>query len=215
MRYWIASAALLALFPWDHRPETVATESGEIAVESLADLDNPFGMAFLSDGRLLITEKPGHLRSYDAAKNELSDPIEGVPEVEFRGQGGLLDVAVAPVASSAGKQQIFLSYSERAEPQPSATSNLGDPRLGQGFDEDDDVLKGLAVARGWLDGDQLVGAKVRAATRSTSSSRDRTTAGRWSARETTTLARRLRAPRRGPTWPRPSSHGTRRSPPPG
>jgi glucose/arabinose dehydrogenase len=161
MRYWIASAALFALFPsfWGG-PETVSTESGEVTVESLADLDHPWGMAFLSDGRLLITEKPGRLRIYDAQKDELSDPIQGVPEVEFHGQGGLLDVAVAPVASSAGKEQIFLSYSERAKPQPSATSNLGDPRLGQGFDEDDDVLKGLAVARGWLDGDQLVGAKV-------------------------------------------------------
>ncbi len=73
---------------------TVSTKAGPVNVEPLAKLDNPWGMAYLPDGRLLITEKPGTLRIF--ADGKLSEPVEGVPAVAYRGQGGLLDVAVDP-----------------------------------------------------------------------------------------------------------------------
>jgi glucose/arabinose dehydrogenase len=66
--------------------EASSAEFGAVNVESLAELDNPWALAFLPDGRLLITEKPGRLRLY--ADGELSEPVAGVPKVAYRDQGG-------------------------------------------------------------------------------------------------------------------------------
>jgi len=81
--------------------EVVQTKSGPVSVERLATLSEPWGMTFLPDGRLLVTEKPGRLRLYSDGK--LSEPIGGVPKVAYRDQGGLLDVEIdpdfAPIAS--------------------------------------------------------------------------------------------------------------------
>jgi glucose/arabinose dehydrogenase len=72
-------------------------------------LEHPWGMAFLPDGRLLVTERPGRLRV--VAKNgEVSAPVRGVPEVLARGQGGLLDVALDP--QFAQNRILYLSFSE-------------------------------------------------------------------------------------------------------
>lgn len=131
--------------------EQVHTKAGMLNVETLARLDQPWGMAFLPDGRLLITEKPGRLRIY--ADGKLSEPIGSVPEVEFRGQGGLLDVAIDP--GFASNALVYLSYTERAQQQPANARDEGDPRLGPFQSKDDNVLKGAAVARGKLDGNQL------------------------------------------------------------
>jgi aldose sugar dehydrogenase len=125
--------------------------SGKLKVESLGKFDNPWAMAYLPDGRLLITEKPGHLRIY--ADGKLSEPVAGVPKVEYHEQGGLLDVAVDPNFADNGL--VYLSYSEAAEQQPAGAREEKDPRLGEHQDLDDTVLKGLAVARGKLDGNRL------------------------------------------------------------
>jgi len=84
-------------------------------------------MAYLPDGRLLITEKPGRLRIY--ADGNLSEPIGGLPSVAYRGQGGLLDVAVDPDFASNGF--VYFSYAEAAEQQPADARDPGDPRLGE------------------------------------------------------------------------------------
>ena len=55
----------------------------------------PWGLAFLPDGRLLVTERPGRLR-FIGKDGRVSPPIKGVPEVRVAGQGGLLDVALSP-----------------------------------------------------------------------------------------------------------------------
>lgn len=123
----------------------------DFEIESLAKFDNPWGMAFLPDRRLLITEKPGNLRIYAAGK--LSAPVAGVPEVVYRGQGGLLDVAVDP--DFASNHLVYLSYVEAADKQPEDAKDEGDPRLGEFQDLEDATLKGLAVARGRLEGDRL------------------------------------------------------------
>lgn len=82
----------------------------EVAQAVVTDaLDSPWGMAELPDGWLLVTEKSGNLRLV-GADGHVSDPIEGVPEVDARGQGGLLDVAIAP--DFAETRQIWLSYAE-------------------------------------------------------------------------------------------------------
>ena len=131
--------------------DTIATLSTEVKIEALAKLDHPWGMALLPDGRLLITEKPGRLRLY--ADGKLSQPVNGVPVVEHHDQGGLLDVAVDPDFARNGL--VYLSYTEAAEEQPKDARIVPDPRLGEFVDKEDTVLKGTAVARGRLDGDEL------------------------------------------------------------
>ncbi|MAT94869.1 MAG: hypothetical protein CME59_20050 [Halioglobus sp.] len=86
---------------------TVRTEVQDFRVEALTDeLEFPWGFAFLPDGRLLVTEKPGRLRYFDTETRQ-SVMISGVPAVAYKGQGGLLDVAVHPDFASNG--WIYLS----------------------------------------------------------------------------------------------------------
>ncbi len=88
----------------------VVTKEHTYRVETVVTgLENPWSLAWLPDGRRLVTERPGRLRILDA-KNKLSEPIRGTPEVFARGQGGLLDVAVHPDYSRNG--WIYLAYSD-------------------------------------------------------------------------------------------------------
>ncbi len=115
-------------------------------VESLAKLDNPWGMTFLPNGRLLITEKPGRVRLYSDGK--LSEPLTGVPKVAFRGQGGLLDVEINP--KFAENQLVYLAYAEPAESLGADAGGAAKSRRGS-----EGSVKGAAVARGRLDGSAL------------------------------------------------------------
>ena len=72
-------------------------------------LVNPWGLAQMPDGGWLITEKPGRLRIVNA-RGELGEPITGLPAVDARGQGGLLDVVIGP--TFAQDRMIYWSYSE-------------------------------------------------------------------------------------------------------
>lgn len=86
------------------------TDKVEVIVETVArSLENPWGLAFLPDNRMLVTERPGRLRIVDA-DGKLSQPVQGVPRVAARGQGGLLDVAVDP--NFAQNRLVYLSYAE-------------------------------------------------------------------------------------------------------
>lgn len=77
----------------------------------------PWGLAFLADGRMLVTEKAGALRLV-GKDGALSEPLAGGPVVMNRGQGGLLDVALDPAFAS--NRLIYLSY---AEAQADGTNN--------------------------------------------------------------------------------------------
>jgi aldose sugar dehydrogenase len=136
--------------------DLAATHSTAVNVESLAKLDNPWGMTLLPDGSWLITEKPGRLRIF--ADGKLSDPVAGVPKVAYRGQGGLLDVEIDP--GFAQNRLVYLSYAELAPKQPAGARETGDPRFGGFVDTTDAELKGGAVARGKLEGNQLQDVKV-------------------------------------------------------
>jgi glucose/arabinose dehydrogenase len=72
-------------------------------------LSYPWGLQFLPDGRMLVTERGGRMRII-GKDGRLSAPLAGVPAVAAGGQGGLLDVALAPDFPSTGR--IFFSYSE-------------------------------------------------------------------------------------------------------
>lgn len=92
-----------------HAAPAPAQASDIEVVEFAKGLDVPWALAFLPDGRMLVTERPGHLR-FVSADGELSEPIRGVPEVFAEGQGGLLDVALSPDFANDGL--IYLSYAE-------------------------------------------------------------------------------------------------------
>ncbi len=124
--------------------------------ESLARLESPWAIAALPDERFLITEKPGRLRVYSGGT--MSEPIGGVPRVEYLEQGGLLDVAVD--FDFAHNQLVYLYFTERAERQPPNATLVPDPRLGPFVNKEDNVLKGGAVARGRLEGNALRDAHV-------------------------------------------------------
>ncbi|HJU67161.1 MAG TPA: PQQ-dependent sugar dehydrogenase [Gemmatimonadaceae bacterium] len=93
---------------------------GNIAVETVVSgLEHPWALAFLPDGRILVTERPGRLRLVDTS-GRLSEPLGGVPTVHAMSQGGLLDVAIDP--DFAQNQLVYLSFSEPGEGGVSGTS---------------------------------------------------------------------------------------------
>jgi aldose sugar dehydrogenase len=100
-------------------------------------LENPWGLAFLPDGRMLVTERPGRMRVVER-DGSLNPPLSGLPPVVAAGQGGLLDVVLHPQFAS--NQLVYWTFSEAAE-------------SGQ-----DGV--GTAVARGKLDGNTLANVQV-------------------------------------------------------
>lgn len=113
-------------FPGQTRAPEVHTQTPLDVTELAGGLDQPWALAFLSDGRLLVTEKhDGELFILSADGTQKSPAVEGVPRVDGRDQGGLLDVEVAP--DFATTSFVYLSYYE--------------PRQGG---------NGLAVARGRL-----------------------------------------------------------------
>jgi glucose/arabinose dehydrogenase len=119
------------------RSPTPAPTDGVVRAETVTrGLEHPWGLAFLPDGRMLVTERPGRLRQVER-DGRVSDPIAGVPEVVARGQGGLLDVAVDP--RFAENHFVYLSY---AEPGPGGTAGtaVARGRLGQGRLEDVRVI---------------------------------------------------------------------------
>ena len=111
--------------------ETLRTEYQQIELETLIQgLDEPWGMAFLPDGRLLITERGGRLLLIE---DGAARPVSGTPDVAARGQGGLLDVSLHPDFKTQG--WVYLTWS-KAGP--------------------DGVESATALSRGRLDGDRLV-----------------------------------------------------------
>lgn len=92
--------------------QTIETSAGALTATVLAEgLNHPWALAFLSDGRFLVTERQGNLLVLD--NGVAGAPVDGVPRVEARGQGGLLDVALAPDFAESGR--IYLTYAEKAE----------------------------------------------------------------------------------------------------
>ena len=98
--------------------QTIRTQDAAIRVVTVASgLENPWGMAFLPDGRILVTERPGRLRLV-AKDGRLSPPLGNVPKVFDSGQGGLLDIALDP--DFARNRLLYFTYAE-----PGASSEGG------------------------------------------------------------------------------------------
>ncbi|MFZ5723384.1 MAG: PQQ-dependent sugar dehydrogenase [Pseudomonadota bacterium] len=134
---WLAREAPATAAPMPAAPFFVDRDAGVRVVTVATGLDHPWSLAFLPDGSRLVTEKSGTLRRI-GARGAVSAPLSGVPEVDPRGQGGLLEVAVDP--DFAANRFIYLSYVE--------------PHTDGG--------NGIAVARGMLaaDNQALTGLRV-------------------------------------------------------
>lgn len=94
----------------DDKAGVIETKQATLKVEKVAGgLANPWGLALLPDGRMLVTERAGRLRIV-GEDGTLSEPLKGVPEVLADGQGGLLDVALDPKFDE--NRLVYLSYAE-------------------------------------------------------------------------------------------------------
>lgn len=107
----LASFAVLACKPAasDAAPATAGEKP--FTETTIADFDAPWAMTFLPDGRALITESDGRLKLWES-NGPVSD-VTGVPKVDDEGQGGLMDVVVAPDYATSGK--IYFSFSEAGD----------------------------------------------------------------------------------------------------
>jgi aldose sugar dehydrogenase len=114
-------------------------------------LEHPWGMAFLPDGGILVTERPGRLRI--VRDGRLSEPVSGVPQVRAQGQGGLLDVALHP--DFASNRLVYLTYSKPGA--GGATTAVARGRLeGNALTGVQDVF----VADAWASGGQHFGSRI-------------------------------------------------------
>ena len=106
--------SILLLAALGHGPAAAqAIQSAEHAFRVatvVQGLDEPWGLAFLPDGRMLVTEKAGRLRIVHDGKLE-PKPVAGLPQVTVHGQGGLMDVALHP--RFAENSWVYLSYAAR------------------------------------------------------------------------------------------------------
>jgi glucose/arabinose dehydrogenase len=111
----------------------IRTEKAQVRLEVFSDgLERPWGLAFLPDGRALVTEKAGRLRIV-AKDGQLGEPLAGVPKVDTTGQGGLLDVALDP--DFAATSTIYLSYAEPRGDGRNGTSVARARLAGRGLED--------------------------------------------------------------------------------
>jgi aldose sugar dehydrogenase len=104
------AVGLVALGSAPVAAQTARSSAGELAVETIArGLDHPWAIAFLPDGRLLVTERPGRMRIV-ARDGKLSPALAGVPKVFASGQGGLHDVVLD--RGYPQNQTIYFCYAE-------------------------------------------------------------------------------------------------------
>ncbi|ALA57206.1 PQQ-dependent sugar dehydrogenase [Nitrospira moscoviensis] len=135
--FWTAAAFLACSAPpnWVRaqapQSPTPPSREGVVTVDTVArGLEHPWGLAFLPDGRMLVTERPGRLRLVDR-QGRLSEPLAGVPPVLGTSQGGLLDVVLDP--RFADNRLVYFSYAEPGEKGTAGTAvargRLADNRL--------------------------------------------------------------------------------------
>ena len=110
MRFFCAALMCAALFPLGTSAAgQIKTQEYTIRVVRLTEgLEHPWGLAFLPDGRMLVTERPGRLRIVGQDGKLEAQPVAGLPPITAQGQGGLLDVALHPRFADNGL--VYFSY---------------------------------------------------------------------------------------------------------
>lgn len=129
---WVLAAlALLGAFGVWATPKVMRRldMQGLRPVTVASGLDNPWAVAFLPDGRLLVSERPGRLRLV-APDGTLSAPIDGLPPVWASGEGGLMDVALDPEFVS--NHTVFWTYSEPGPAADTASTAVARGTLSDG-----------------------------------------------------------------------------------
>jgi glucose/arabinose dehydrogenase len=111
MRSLLFCAALLAAAPLG-AAEVIKTREHPLTIRTVTEgLERPWALAFLPDGRMLVTERPGRMRVVGKDGKLDPTPVAGLPRVDAQGQGGLLDVVLHPNYRDNG--WIYWSYSQR------------------------------------------------------------------------------------------------------
>ena len=122
----------LAVLPPPAHAEPATLNPGTVA----AGLAHPWSMAVLPDGRMLVTERPGRMRIV-SPRGEVGAPLAGLPAVDARAQGGLLDVALDP--AFAANRRVYWSYVEAGTQGANGTA-VARGRLADGRIDDVQVL---------------------------------------------------------------------------
>lgn len=129
--------SLLTACSADKPPHNATLQIDDLRVVTVASgLSYPWGLAFLPEGDMLVTERTGALRLV-SRNGHLSPPLTGLPAILVQGQGGLLDIALDPDFTR--NRLVYLSYAEAGEPNHN----------------------GLAVARGVLNAERTALEKVQ------------------------------------------------------
>src|ERR1041385_8566776 len=107
---WLAALAAMGALP--ACAQTFESSAGPLNVETFGrGLVHPWGLAFLPDGRMLVTERPGRLRVV-TRDGKLSPPATGAPQVRASGQGGLHDIVLD--RDFASNKTIYFCFAEPA-----------------------------------------------------------------------------------------------------
>ncbi len=132
--------------------KTTTPYEGTIVTKSLKA---PWGIVSLPDGRLLITENKGNMRIVDVTNGQVSDPITGIPEVDDRGQGGLLGLTLAPDFSSG--RMVYWVFSEKV-----ATGNHTAVAKGRLADDEKNIENAQVIyrAKPTYDGTKHYGGRI-------------------------------------------------------
>lgn len=109
----LMSASLVAAQPAASAPAIETSHHAVRLVTLTKGLESPWGLAFLPDGRMLVTERPGRLRVIGKDGRLDPVPVAGLPRVDAQGQGGLLDVSVHPQYAANG--WVYWAYAQRDE----------------------------------------------------------------------------------------------------
>jgi aldose sugar dehydrogenase len=151
--------AFAACGPADARDATLqsksASEQHDFRVVTVVEgLENPWSMAFLPDGDMLVTERPGRLRIVRDGML-LPDEVPGLPAVRPRGQGGLLDVVPHP--DFASNRLLYISYSK-----PNADASQGTTAVIRGRFENDRLtnVEEIFEAQAWSEGNGHFGSRL-------------------------------------------------------
>jgi glucose/arabinose dehydrogenase len=128
MKFFALGCAMCVALAADAaRAQSVRSSAGNLSVETVASgLRHPWGLAFLPDGRMLVTERPGQMR-IATRDGKLSPPLPGVPRVFASGQGGLHDVALD--RDFGRNTTIYFCFAESAN--GGARTSLARARLGE------------------------------------------------------------------------------------
>lgn len=94
-----------------NQTEIITSQHSYVLTELASGLEHPWGLDWLPDGRIVVTERPGRIRIVDET-GRISKPLSGVPEIVSDFRDGLLDIAVSP--DFASDRTLFFAYSQKA-----------------------------------------------------------------------------------------------------